>query len=93
MVPNVGSPDEDGCGWICLNPDYPEPAASELEPPRSARRRAYAPWAPESASRHEILRLPDLGRRLEVAHLTNMIYRVKVSFSEPAEPSWWCAPP
>lgn len=31
MVPNVSTLDEDGCGWICLNPDCPELAAAELE--------------------------------------------------------------
>lgn len=31
MVPNVSTLDEDGCGWICLNPDCPELAAGELE--------------------------------------------------------------
>ena len=31
MVPNVSTLDEDGCGWICLNPGCPELAAGELE--------------------------------------------------------------
>ena len=31
MVPNVSTLDDDGCGWICLNPSCPELAASELE--------------------------------------------------------------
>ena len=31
MVPNVSTLDDDGCGWICLNPGCPELAAGELE--------------------------------------------------------------
>ena len=31
MVPNVSTLDEDGCGWICLNPGCPELHADELE--------------------------------------------------------------
>ena len=31
MVPNVSTLDDDGCGWICLNPCCPELAAGELE--------------------------------------------------------------
>ncbi len=31
MVPNVSTMDEHGCGWICLDPDCPELAATELE--------------------------------------------------------------
>ena len=31
MVPNISTLDENGCGWICLNPDCPELAAGELE--------------------------------------------------------------
>jgi hypothetical protein len=31
MVPNVSTLDADGCGWICLSPGCPEPAAGELE--------------------------------------------------------------
>ena len=31
MVPNVSTLDDDGCGWICLNPGGPELAAGELE--------------------------------------------------------------
>ena len=31
MVPNVSTLDEDGCGWICLDPACPELAATELE--------------------------------------------------------------
>jgi len=31
MVPNVSTLDDDGCGWICLNPGCPELAARELE--------------------------------------------------------------
>ena len=31
MVPNVSTLDEDGCGWICLDPGCPELAAGELE--------------------------------------------------------------
>ena len=31
MVPNVRTLDEDGCGWICLDPGCPELAAGELE--------------------------------------------------------------
>ena len=31
MVPNVSTMDDDGCGWICLNPGCPELAAGELE--------------------------------------------------------------
>ena len=27
MVPNVSTLDDDGCGWICLNPGCPELAA------------------------------------------------------------------
>jgi hypothetical protein len=29
MVPNVSTLDDDGCGWICLNPGCPELAAGE----------------------------------------------------------------
>jgi len=32
MVPNLSTLDDDGCGWICLNPGCPELAAGELEP-------------------------------------------------------------
>ena len=31
MVPNVSTLDDDGCGWICLNPGCAELAAGELE--------------------------------------------------------------
>jgi hypothetical protein len=31
LVPNVSTLDDDGCGWICLNPGCPELAAGELE--------------------------------------------------------------
>jgi hypothetical protein len=31
MAPNVSTLDDDGCGWICLNPGCPELAAGELE--------------------------------------------------------------
>ena len=31
MVPNVSTMDEHGSGWICLDPDCPELAATELE--------------------------------------------------------------
>jgi hypothetical protein len=31
MVPNVSTLDDDGCGWICLNPGCPELAVGELE--------------------------------------------------------------
>ena len=31
MVPNVSTLDDDGCGWICLDPGCPELAAGELE--------------------------------------------------------------
>jgi len=31
MVPNVSTIDERGCAWICLDPDCPELAATELE--------------------------------------------------------------
>ena len=31
MLPNVSTLDDDGCGWICLNPGCPELAAVELE--------------------------------------------------------------
>ena len=30
MVPNVSTIDERGCAWICLDPDCPELAATEL---------------------------------------------------------------
>jgi hypothetical protein len=31
MVANVSTLDEDGCGWICLDPGFPEQAVAELE--------------------------------------------------------------
>jgi hypothetical protein len=31
MVPNVSTLDAHGCGWICLDPDCPELAATELD--------------------------------------------------------------
>ena len=31
MVPNVSTMDAHGFGWICLDPDCPELAATELE--------------------------------------------------------------
>ena len=31
LVPNVGTLDDEGCGWICLSPGGPELAAGELE--------------------------------------------------------------
>ena len=31
MVPNASTLDDDGCGWICLNPGCPELAAGEME--------------------------------------------------------------
>ncbi len=31
MVPNISTLDEDGCGWICIDPDCPDCAAEQLE--------------------------------------------------------------
>jgi len=31
MLPNLSQADEDGCLWICINPDCPELCAGELE--------------------------------------------------------------
>jgi hypothetical protein len=32
MVPNVSTLDDDGCGWICIDPRCPDCHAEELEP-------------------------------------------------------------
>ncbi len=32
MIPNVSTLDDDGCGWICINPVCPQQHAEELEP-------------------------------------------------------------
>jgi hypothetical protein len=31
LLPNLSQADADGCLWICIDPDCPEPCAGELE--------------------------------------------------------------
>jgi len=51
MVPNVSTLDDDGCGWICLDPGCPELAAGESWRPRTWWRPACLRRSPADLAR------------------------------------------
>ena len=58
MVPNVSTLDDDGCGWICLNPGRPELAAGELEAEDLVGAGVSTSWGTDSGVEDEALAGP-----------------------------------